>query len=104
MLAVIQFIRAQFFTPLSTKKLFWAHWVNIAHIFEFGPQTESLQILFVMFIFIFRNISMFNFIFNIIWIISTPTKNGFLYQIYVNNHISYFYFYFYFFQIKYIND
>ena len=42
-LAVVQFIRAQFFTPLFTNLLFWAHWDNIPHIFGFGPQTETLQ-------------------------------------------------------------
>ena len=35
-LTVVQFIRAQFFNPLSTNLLFWAYWINLPHIFGLG--------------------------------------------------------------------
>ena len=42
--AVVQFIKAEFFIPLSTNSLFWAHWASIHLIFGFGPQIETPQL------------------------------------------------------------
>ena len=47
-LTIVQFIKAWFFTLVSTNLLFWAHWVNIPHIFGFGPQIETLQLALSM--------------------------------------------------------
>ena len=43
-LAIVQFIKAQFFTPFFTNLLFWAHWANIPYIFRFELQIETLHI------------------------------------------------------------
>ena len=43
-LTIVQFIKAWFFTLLSTNLLFWAHWVNIPYTFQFRPQIETLQV------------------------------------------------------------
>ena len=48
-LAVVQFISAQFFNPLSTNLLSWAHWVNISHILGLGRKQRSYKILLLIF-------------------------------------------------------
>ena len=44
MLAVVEFIRAQFFNPLSTNLLYWVHWAKIPHILGLVTKNVSLQL------------------------------------------------------------